>query len=165
MKIRRGWLDTPESRRFWSKVQRRGLCWEWTGWRNAGYGMFSLALGSGGDRRLVRAHRWAYEHLVGSIPDGLTIDHLCRNRACVRPGHLQPVTQALNCLRGQSIPSRNARKTHCKRGHPLSGSNLRLLDAGKQRRCRACDRLRKNGPVAMAGGIPVATNDALPDGF
>jgi len=77
--------------RFWAKVDRRaeGECWEWHGWRNAkGYGMFRPDW-KGNARRV---HRLAYELLVGSIPPGLALDHLCRNRACVNPSHLEPVT-------------------------------------------------------------------------
>ena len=82
----------------------------------------------------VRAHRLYYERHVGPIPDGLEMDHLCRNRACVNPDHLEPVTRAENNRR------KAVAQTHCKNGHPLSGDNL--LATKRQRACRACQRER-----------------------
>lgn len=118
-------------------------CWEWTGKRQPnGYARISV----NGRQQLV--HRVMYERIVGPIPEGLVIDHLCRNRACVRPGHLEPVTIAENLIRGDS----NAHKTHCPQGHPYSGDNLYVENAGKawaKRRCRTCKRdqtaRRRNG--------------------
>ena len=81
--------------RFWARVDV-GLCWEWTGSNDRGYGMFRL------DGRTVRAHRWAWETLVGPIPRGLHLDHLCRNPPCVNPDHLEPVTQPENIRRGHA---------------------------------------------------------------
>jgi hypothetical protein len=73
------------SERFWAKVYRGDDCWEWLAAKStAGYGRFKVAGG------LVQAHRFAYEDIVGPIPDGLQLDHLCRNRACVNPDHLEP---------------------------------------------------------------------------
>ena len=101
---------------FWAKVDRSGgpeACWPWTASKNAwGYGAFSL------ERKSMGAHRFAYELLVGSIPDRLTLDHLCRNRACVNPHHLEAVSDRTNILRGQGQSARNALKTHCPQGHP-----------------------------------------------
>lgn len=79
--------------RFWIKVQRDDEgCWAWIGSRNGkGYALFEVA-----GRGSKRAHRWAYEHFIGPIPDGLTIDHLCLNKSCVNPHHLEPVTNAEN---------------------------------------------------------------------
>ena len=133
------------SERFWSKVDVRSArdCWEWLGCLSAGYGRFSLGNGGG----LILAHRYSYEALVGVIPTGLRLDHLCRNTSCVNPMHLEPVTQRENVLRGRSPAALNALKTHCPKGHPLSGANLRVDNVGK-RRCRACklitDRLSWN---------------------
>lgn len=129
--------SAPVEERFWAKVDkhgprwsRHGYCWVWTGVLSSGYGSFR------GQNQTVRTHLFAYEQLVGPVPKGLVLDHLCRNRACVRPSHLEPVTHAVNIRRGG-----NAMKTHCKRGHPLIGSNLRRDSKGR-RQCRACDRIR-----------------------
>lgn len=117
---------------FWSRVDRPSpyCCWEWlAGKTPEGYGMFHGGLGK---NRLV--HRLAYEWLVGPIPEGLNLDHLCRNTLCVNPLHLEPVTQRINVLRGKGLAAQNARKTHCKRGHPL---NEAWVYRG-QRLCRVC---------------------------
>lgn len=89
---------TDDSARFWAKVDKRGPddCWLWLANKTApnGHGRFS----TGGS--MVMAHRFAYELLVGPIPDGLVIDHLCRVRLCVNPKHLEPVTAVENIKRG-----------------------------------------------------------------
>lgn len=92
--------------RFWDSVKKlRSGCWEWQGQRSAsGYGVFSY------ESRPVPAHRYAYERRVGRIPLGLVIDHLCRNHACVKPQHLEPVTPRENWLRGVSPSARLARQ-------------------------------------------------------
>ncbi len=119
---------------FWSKVHAlNNGCWEWQAGKTEGYGRFHFS-----HREAVYAHRFAYERLVGPIPEGLTIDHLCRNRACVIPGHMEPVTNSVNVLRGVGPPARNARKTHCPRGHPYDSINTRYGGNG-DRYCRACD--------------------------
>ena len=87
--------------RFWSKVRvLPNDCWEWTGTRNGvGYGRLGIGSRTDSSARMVYAHRFAYEHLVGPIPSELESDHLCRNRACVNPLHIEPVTRSVNFLR------------------------------------------------------------------
>jgi hypothetical protein len=87
-----------------------------------------------------------YRHYIGEIPRGMTLDHICRNRDCCNPAHLEPVTVKENILRGDSLSARNARKTHCHRGHPLAGDNLSLPPSGG-RKCKACGRERKRKAV------------------
>jgi len=115
-------------------------CWLWTGTvRPDGYGL-SMA------RHEVEgklAHRLVYEAIIGPIPPGLDLDHLCRVRRCVGPTHLEPVTTAENVLRGEGFSARNKRKTHCSRGHELSGNNMKMISTPKSqntRRCMACAR-------------------------
>lgn len=112
-------------------------CWLFTGWRCAGgYGRFWSGA------KLVQAHRWVWEYLVGPIPDGLELDHLCRQRACCNPDHLEAVTPRVNTFRSRAVSTQNAVKTHCPQGHPYAGENLivRYRPAGIERRCRACVR-------------------------
>jgi hypothetical protein len=125
---------TPE-RRFFSRIAREtpGGCWEWDRPRKDGYGQFA----AGNNRVSVPAHRWSYEFLVGPVPDGLDLDHLCRNRRCVNPDHLDPVPNAENILRGTSPSASNARKTECEHGHALDTGNTYITPDGR-RQCRAC---------------------------
>lgn len=98
---------TPEQ--FWTRVDASGDCWEWTGRRRSGYGVAELV-------GTTSAHRVAYVLLVGPIPEGLQLDHLCRNRACVNPDHLEPVTNLVNSRRALW-------RHHCRKGHPLTPEN------------------------------------------
>lgn len=109
-------------------------CVNWVGHINTdGYG----TLCSKGRR--ARAHRVAYELARGPIPPGLVIDHLCRNRACCNPEHLEPVTSRVNILRGEGASARLARATHCVNGHPFSPENTYIRrDRGRERVCRTC---------------------------
>lgn len=134
---------TPE--RFWSKVDTsdRDGCWLWEANLSVGgYGQFH-------DDGQVYAHRWAYGHLVGPIPDGLEIDHLCRVRRCVNPSHLEPVTTRENGLRGEGIAAVNARKRECVNGHPYDEANTGWRRDGA-RWCRACKRERRARGAANA---------------
>lgn len=125
---------TP-AERFFAKVQKTDTCWLWTGAAQPlGYGRFKQE-----SYKAVGAHRWSYEYHVGPIPEGLTIDHLCRVPACVNPSHLEPVTLAENVRR---IP----RSTHCPSGHEYTPENTGISSWAAKgwsgRNCRECDRLR-----------------------
>ncbi len=88
---------------------------------------------------MMRAHRFAFEMARGPVPEGLQLDHLCRVRHCVNPGHLELVTSRVNTLRGTSFSAVNATKTHCPKGHPYSTENTHT-DASNKRHCRVCNR-------------------------
>lgn len=92
--------------------------------------------------RHMLAHRAALAIAGIVVPDGMEVDHLCRNRICVNPAHLEVVTHRENGMRGFSFAAENARKTHCNHGHPLSGANLRISTSG-ERVCKACVRRRR----------------------
>ena len=134
-------LDSAVLARFWAKVDKNGPihpklktpCWLWTGSLTQGYGSVSL------NGRSYSAHRLAYETLVGPMEVGLVTDHLCRNRCCCNPSHLEPVTNVENVMRGVGITALNAAKTHCKYGHPLEESNV-YRDKRGRRECRICKR-------------------------
>lgn len=91
-----------------------------------------------GRQQQMLAHRYAWITLVGEIPAGLHIDHLCRNKVCVNPDHLEPVTPRVNVLRGYSMVAANARATHCTHGHEFTPENTRLKHG--DRICRQCRR-------------------------
>ena len=120
--------------RFFVRVDATGICWEWQGLlSDAGYGRFTTSYRD--VRKETGAHRWLWLLLVGPIPDDLVLDHLCRNRKCVNPDHLEPVTIGENIRRGW-FPNRD--KTHCPQGHPYSPENTKLVNGGRGRACRAC---------------------------
>ena len=119
--------------RWESKVDKTESCWIWTAAMcKRGYGSFWY------NGQMRPAYRVGYELLVGPIPKGLELDHLCRNPSCVNPDHLEPVTHKVNMSRGEF-----AMKTHCPKGHPYSGHNLKLKKNGG-RDCRACHAVTNN---------------------
>lgn len=121
------------------RTKEEDECWIFQGGLAGGYGRVTWA--ENGRMRYGLAHRVMYTHELGPIPDGLDLDHLCRNRACCNPDHLEPVTRQTNLLRGETIPAARAQVTHCPAGHPYSGDNL-FRDKKNRRACRECVRAK-----------------------
>lgn len=140
---------------FWASIDKTDDCWNWTGIVDAvGYGRFNI------DYQAWRAHRFAYELLVGPIPDGLVIDHLCRNRRCVNPEHLEAVTDQVNILRGTGTSAVHAAQTACVNGHPFDEANTIYRKYSGERRwrtCRACLRARNLAREAAQRAARVAS--------
>lgn len=123
----------PAIDRLHDKIVVIGSCWVWLGSLDVkGYARFRDDAG-----RKVSAHRFSWTHKNGPVPDGLVIDHLCRNRCCCNPAHLEPVTNAENIRRG--FVNWRKFRTHCKHGHEYTPENTRMV--GTERRCRECTRI------------------------
>jgi len=127
--------------RFWSKVDKTSTCWNWvSNISYNGYGTFYY------NKKLQYSHRLSYESIKGKIPKGLQIDHLCRNRKCVNPDHLEVVTQKENCRRGLAGINQTT-KTHCPQGHEYSEENTYIAprkNRSPDRHCRICTQIRKH---------------------
>lgn len=124
----------PAVERWRARIEQRADgCWEWTASRYSnGYGRFREPI----TRRQCLAHRWGYEQFIGPVPDDLELDHLCRNKACVNPDHLEPVTHAENVRRWQITL---VKPTHCRNGHEYTSDNC--LWHASVRRCRTCSQI------------------------
>jgi hypothetical protein len=127
----------PREDLFWRHVDKSGSCWEWTGSKSIyGYGVVTRQT-----NHVVRhfmAHRVAYEMAKGPMPPGLVTDHLCRNTLCVRPDHLEAVTDRVNILRGVGVSAIQARRTHCPKGHEYTGQRAKR----GERVCVECVRIK-----------------------
>ena len=132
--------------RFWDKIHKAGSCWEWTGCvLKSGYGQFF-------DEKKTYAHRYSYKLYRGEVPVGFDVDHLCRNKKCVNPKHLEAVSHKENIHRSPiHMGVINRSKTHCKNGHPYNEENTRKY--GKNgRQCRTCQNTdaRLRGTYSLA---------------
>lgn len=140
-------IAVPPEVRVWNFVDARGDCWEWTGYRNPlGYGQFTVAKYT---KRI--AHRYIYELLLGPLETGKELDHLCRNRGCVNPDHLEPVTHVENMRRSASPNVIARRRGRCLRGHPLAGDNVGRQKSGIY--CKACHRDARTRRMASSGSV------------
>jgi hypothetical protein len=111
-------------------------CWEWQGATSGGYGVV------GYQSRQWYTHRLSYSILRGELKDGLQIDHLCSNRKCWNPNHLDQVDCRTNLLRGNTMTAKRAAQTHCMTGHEFTEENVKIRPNGT-RYCRACARIRE----------------------
>lgn len=145
------WIAKTIKERFDEKWQPNIItnCWTWTAFiRPEGYGHMRVG------KDVILAHRLAYELYVGPVPDGLTLDHLCRNRRCVNPAHLEPVTGSENTKRGIKYLST---LTSCKRGHPFDEANTHMYNGS--RICKTCAYEKvKRRRLAARSGIPAVKN-------
>jgi len=165
--MKTSWLTDRKRELFWGKVDKQGPlpdrtdplvtapptpCWIWTAaLSEAGYGAFTppeeIRRGN-----TAAAHRISYMEIEGGIEEGLEMDHLCRNRTCVNPEHLEAVTRQENLLRGETVSAMRSRITHCPQGHEYTADNT-AISTRNQRSCRTC----KRGRVAATkkAGLPL----------
>lgn len=132
--------------RFWTRVNKKDPndCWQWTGFcKKDGYGQFWF------NYTIYKAHRVSYALSGGKLLRKLILDHLCRNRACVNPAHLEQVSIKENVLRGNGYSGKNFRKTHCVRGHELNSINMRIENKG--RRCKICRKITNENYIKRNG--------------
>lgn len=145
--LTRNVTEKPLAARFISKVLI-GLddgCWQWTGFVDkAGYGRIRGPGGRKGES--LYAHRVSYELVNGPVPAVMELDHLCRNRGCVNPAHLEPVIHQVNVLRGVGPSARNAQVTHCPKGHEYTPENTGVKGGGRY--CRICSRINAKNQKA-----------------
>lgn len=133
-------LTRTESERFWEKVDKTNSCWLWTAGRfgrDKEYGCFYPT----SSRKPVGAHVWSYVQAKGPVPFGLVVDHLCNVTTCVNPDHLEAKSHQANILRGRGLAAREAKQTHCKRGHSLDDA---FILSRNRRDCRQCRKIRND---------------------
>lgn len=157
-------LSSADLLRFWQKVNKEagGGCWLWTASvqeKRGGYGQFRVG------RRMLRAHKITYALLIGAVPEGLVLDHLCRVPRCVNPLHLEPVTHAENIRRGEAPSAIAVRTDRCVRGHAFTDTNTLLKKDGR-RECRSCANegqraRRRDRSVLLAADPTLATHGHL----
>jgi hypothetical protein len=145
-----GPLPRPLSVRFWAKVNKRGpipkhrprlgRCWVWTA-STAGGGYGKILSEGGRSGRLIQAHHFLWIEKHGPIPQGKELDHLCRNRACIRDSHVEPVTRRVNVLRGIGFPAKQAAQTSCINGHLFNEENTYRWRG--HRLCKTCRKQRQ----------------------
>jgi len=142
-----GWSHAPVMERIMRRVEKTETCWNFGGANVHGYGIIGI------HGKNAYTHRVVYTEMVGPIPDGMEIDHLCRNRSCCNPEHLEAVTRAENARRTVGFWP-HAVKTHCVHGHEYTPENTMRHGAKKQRVCRICANnrpARRKGIVSMYG--------------
>jgi len=143
---KKGPRPRPELERFWEKIQiTDNGCWMWQAYvKPNGYAGFGIGNTEENNRKMEYAHRWAYRNFIGEIPKGLELDHLCRNRSCVNPNHLEPVTRKENLSRSPLHALNQRSKTHCPSGHPYDEHNTyKIVSKNRSHRlCRECRRIR-----------------------
>lgn len=134
-------------KRFWNNVSATSAegCWNWNGPISIyGYGRLMESVGNRKTKQLM-AHRFAYEEVIGKIEEGMTIDHVCRNKSCVNPAHMEIVTRGENSTRAHSKNMNAMRDNCCIRGHKIEGENVVLekrKNGSQRKRCKACAKLR-----------------------